>query len=221
VVRGKEIDLADAVRILVNLFPVQHNASSAWLKTIRSAQGEREDMLGEVARHDSTTKPASRHALDYQKDRSTPASVQRSNKRPPPQAPRPIPLPPPPPLPAFVRELRSSETEWRDKLPPGIEISWTQENAVRDRVASHAGFATWGRGYRSTMLTVKSEASWDAGRSVSVEIVIPRLQDLNAVLLVVAPRHGGERIFEMSVAELSRQHIEELGRYVLTTAGIQ
>jgi hypothetical protein len=71
------------------------------------------------------------------------------------------------------------------------------------------------------MLTVKSAVTCEQGRVVSVEIVIPRIQDVKDVLMVVAPQHGTERIFEMQAGDISESHVRELGVFVLKSGGVR
>lgn len=214
-IKDKPIGLAETAKILVDLFPKQHPACAKWLQSIhlppRTVASTESAICGDAKREQATI------PLPIKEDFHKKGSKKQTRPYSPP-------APPKAPIlakPAFARELNCSESEWRSGIQPGVEISWNEENAVRDRIAGMVGMIEWGNGYRETMLAIKSDYEIDSRRKFTVEIAFPRLRNLQSVLVAISHIHGSEVLFEINISELSSSHIRELGMYALQRMGVR
>ena len=216
--RKDNLGVADLVQCIALLFPTQHPKCAAWAATRSPA------LSHPVAASKPDVKPPFPPAVakkpgqqQRQVDSHLPRSARRSSRQFPPTHP-PAPSRPPVVPPVFARELTESLEDWRDRHQ-GNQISFAQEVVQRDKFAAAAGLSTWSPGYAATMLTVIGSVSIGAEPSVSIEIVIPRLQQLQTVLVGAGPKGMPKRYFETVAIELSPERVRQIGSFVLESGG--
>lgn len=202
------IELAEIVRLLSRLFPAQHPKSTAWLRGLVSEGSAGVSPIG-------PTVPPRRMPSRSPQHRPTPPTSPRDRARQFAEKARPVNPAPPSlaPPPPFARELSGTVAEWRDQHA-GIEITWDREAEIQDRVAAAAGLIDRQNGYVSTMLAVSGDLMVD-GHGASVELLIPRVQNADSVIVGVGLKGMPKRYFEVALAKLSPEKTRELTRYAL------
>lgn len=201
--RKEGLSAVEMVRLLGVLFHPQHPECRAWAAS-QGASGP-------------SQAPAA-HSDDERRKRPIPprppgpgaARSERPAAKAAPQPPQP--RPPRPSPPSFAREISGSLDDWRDRQR-GIEIGWDQEESHRKKFAAAAGLSKWSNGYSATMLTVSGTLPLGPELKISVEIVIPRVQQLDLLLVGVGRKDMPKRFFEMPASELSPDRVRQIAAY--------
>jgi len=213
--RKDNVGVADLVQCLVLLFPAQHPKCVAWAST-RSVGHP-----GATSKPHSPVIPPSAVAKGPEQEKPRPAERRaakppRRERKPAPFTRSPMPARPPVSVPGFARELTVPLEAWKDRHQ-GTPLSFAQEVVQRDKFAAAAGLTNPSPGYSATMLTVIGSVSIGPEKAVSVEVVIPRVQQPQSVLVGAGPKGMPKKYFETAAVELSPERVRQIGAYVLAS----
>lgn len=97
----------------------------------------------------------------------------------------------------------------------GIEISFAKENTLRAEVAKRAGVLDGSEGFNAAMLGLAYELDYGDRRTASVELLTPRLENINSLLVGIGESGQPKAYFELEFSRLSETAIRELAIYAL------
>lgn len=218
--RVQPLGVADLVGMVVELFPSQHPACSAWTRGLAGGStgaGDATAVAGAAAprpegRLAEPTSPRAGSSGTGSPGKGNPSPQSGQPSAGPSTAPRPA-SPLPAAVPGFAKELRGTTSEW-EAHQGGLDLSWSDEQKLIREVAEAAGLADPARGFSGALLAMSADRVLPSGLEYNVEVLVARRAQPSEVLLSAGAKGRARRYFAVAFSNLSPDRVRDLAIYV-------